>query len=120
MSVTWNDTGWLWIGFAIVTAGFAEQKGRSRWVWFVLGLLLGPLATALVVVWARPEPREAGLPSRDVRRDFAIGSGLAAAALAVVALTTGLAVFWIVAAVALLVAGVLTLLVSRVPAGRLR
>ena len=41
MGMTWNDSGWIWIGFALVTAGLAEQKGRSRWRWFVLGLLLG-------------------------------------------------------------------------------
>ena len=50
-----DNSGW-WFALAIVTAGLAEQKGRRRWVWFVLGLLVGPIATALVVVWARPEP----------------------------------------------------------------
>jgi hypothetical protein len=48
-----DNSGW-WLALAIVTAGLAEFKGRRRWVWFVLGLLLGPLATALVVIWARP------------------------------------------------------------------
>lgn len=47
--------GMFWLALAIITAGLAEQKGRSRWVWFLLGLLLGPLATALVVVWAPPQ-----------------------------------------------------------------
>jgi len=37
-----------------VTAGLAETKGRRRWLWFVLGLFLGPIATALVVIWDRP------------------------------------------------------------------
>jgi len=50
-----NNSGW-WLALAIVTAGLAEQKGRRRWVWFVLGLLIGPIATALVVVWDRPAP----------------------------------------------------------------
>jgi hypothetical protein len=49
----YDNSGW-WLALAIVTAGLAELKGRRRWVWFVLGLLLGPIATALVVVWARP------------------------------------------------------------------
>jgi hypothetical protein len=52
-TIVYDNGGW-WLALAIVTAGFAELKGRRRWVWFVLGLLLGPLATALVVVWARP------------------------------------------------------------------
>ena len=55
-TVVTQNSGW-WLALAIVTAGLAEQKGRRRWIWFVLGLLLGPIATALVVVWARPEPR---------------------------------------------------------------
>ena len=54
-NVVANNSAW-WLGLAIVTAGLAEQKGRRRWVWFVLGLLAGPLATALVVVWDRPAP----------------------------------------------------------------
>lgn len=49
------DSGWLWFGLAIVMAGLAEPKGRSRWRWFLLGLLLGPIATALVVLWALSE-----------------------------------------------------------------
>ena len=53
-TVVYENSGW-WLALAIVTAGLAEMKGRRRWIWFVLGLLLGPLATALVVVWARPD-----------------------------------------------------------------
>ncbi|QYF72306.1 hypothetical protein [Cryobacterium sp. PAMC25264] len=52
-TVVYENSGW-WLALAIVTAGLAEMKGRRRWVWFLLGLLLGPLATALVVAWARP------------------------------------------------------------------
>jgi hypothetical protein len=54
-NVIYDNSGW-WLALAIVTAGLAETKGRRRWVWFVLGLLIGPIATALVVVWPRPEP----------------------------------------------------------------
>jgi hypothetical protein len=53
-TVVYENSGW-WLALAIVTAGLAELKGRRRWVWFLLGLMLGPLATALVVVWARPD-----------------------------------------------------------------
>ena len=52
-TVVYENSGW-WFALAIVTAGLAETKGRRRWVWFLLGLLLGPLATALVVAWAWP------------------------------------------------------------------
>ena len=51
----YDNSGW-WLALAIVTAGLAEMKGRRRWTWFVLGLLFGPIATALVVIWARPTP----------------------------------------------------------------
>jgi hypothetical protein len=54
------DGGWLaggggWFTLALVNAGLAEQKSRSRLAWFLLSLLLGPLATLLVVVMAPPE-----------------------------------------------------------------
>ena len=58
-TVIYDNGGW-WLALAIVTAGLAESKGRRRWIWFVLGLFLGPLATALVVVWARPTPKVPG------------------------------------------------------------
>ncbi len=45
----------FWLTLAIVNAGLAEQKGRRRWIWFVLSLFIGPLATALIVVWPRAE-----------------------------------------------------------------
>ena len=102
-----QDSGWIWFGLAIVTAGLAEQKGRSRWRWFVLGLLLGPIATALVVLWARPE----GGVATDVRWNFAIGAGVAAAALVLVAVTSALWLLLIPAAIAALAAGLLAWLV---------
>jgi len=42
-----------WLTLAIVNAGLAENKGRGRWNWFLLSLLLGPIATYLIVVWER-------------------------------------------------------------------
>ncbi|QYH34963.1 hypothetical protein [Salinibacterium sp. M195] len=47
--------GWAWISLAIVTAGLAEMKHRGRWTWFLLALIFGPIATALVVIWRRPD-----------------------------------------------------------------
>ncbi|MDH6236350.1 hypothetical protein [Cryobacterium sp. CG_9.6] len=54
-SIVTDNSAW-WFALAIITAGLAETKGRRRWFWFVLGLLFGPLATALVVVWAPLSP----------------------------------------------------------------
>ncbi|MDJ0376453.1 hypothetical protein [Cryobacterium sp. PH31-L1] len=51
-----QDNWWLngggWLVLALVNAGLAEQKNRSRWNWFVISLFLGPVATFLIVVWA--------------------------------------------------------------------
>ena len=40
---------------ALINAGLAEQKGRSRLVWFLVSLVLGPLATLLIVALDRPK-----------------------------------------------------------------
>ncbi|WP_205683971.1 hypothetical protein [Cryobacterium aureum] len=51
-----QDNWWLngggWFVLALVNAGLAEQKNRSRWNWFLVSLFLGPLATFFIVVWA--------------------------------------------------------------------
>jgi hypothetical protein len=39
-----GDSGW-WFALALVNAGLAENKGRGRWNWFLLSLVLGPFAT---------------------------------------------------------------------------
>lgn len=39
---------------ALINAGLAETKKRSRLGWFLLSLILGPLATLLIVVLDRP------------------------------------------------------------------
>jgi len=38
---------------ALINAGLAETKGRSRLGWFLLSLVLGPLATLLIVILKR-------------------------------------------------------------------
>lgn len=45
----------FWFTLALINAGLAEQKGRSRLAWFVVSLFFGPIATALIVVWERPD-----------------------------------------------------------------
>ena len=39
-----------WGALALINAGLAQGKGRSGLYWFVISLLLGPLATLLIVV----------------------------------------------------------------------
>lgn len=45
------STALFWFTLAFINAGLAEQKGRGRLNWFLLSLMLGPVATALIVVW---------------------------------------------------------------------
>ena len=39
-----------WGTLALINAGLAQTKNRSRLNWFLLSLLLGPIATFLLVV----------------------------------------------------------------------
>ena len=39
-----------WGTLALVNAGLAQGKNRSGLAWFLVSLLLGPLATLLIVV----------------------------------------------------------------------
>lgn len=54
------ELGWLlfgmWLSIAILAGGFARTRRRGAWPWFVLTLVLGPIAAFLLVVWP---PREA-------------------------------------------------------------
>jgi bacteriorhodopsin len=45
------DYGISWLSLALVNAGLAQTKGRSRWYWFLFSVFLGPLATFFIVVW---------------------------------------------------------------------
>lgn len=45
-----------WGTLAIINAGLAQAKGRSGLVWFLGSLLLGPIATLLIVVLDRSQP----------------------------------------------------------------
>ena len=47
-----DDKGFVvgWGTLALINAGLAQSKGRSGMNWFVLSLLLGPLATFALVV----------------------------------------------------------------------
>ena len=50
-----------WGALALINAGLAESKGRGRLNWFLLSLLLGPIATLVIVATDRvPPPPSAG------------------------------------------------------------
>ena len=42
-----------WFSLALINAGLAQGKNRSGLNWFLLSLLLGPLATLLIVLSAK-------------------------------------------------------------------
>ena len=39
-----------WGTLALINAGLAQSKGRSRLGWFLASLLLGPIATLAIVI----------------------------------------------------------------------
>jgi hypothetical protein len=39
-----------WGTLALINAGLAQSKGRSGLMWFLVSLLLGPIATLLIVI----------------------------------------------------------------------
>ena len=43
-----------WGTLALINAGLAQSKGRSRGVWFLVSLLLGPIATFIIVITDNP------------------------------------------------------------------
>lgn len=42
-----------WGTLSLINAGLAQGKGRSGLAWFLLSLLLGPIATFFIVVLPR-------------------------------------------------------------------
>jgi hypothetical protein len=46
-----------WGTLALINAGLAQSKGRSRLMWFLVSLLLGPIATFLIVITDNPAPK---------------------------------------------------------------
>ena len=45
-----------WGTLALINAGLAQSKGRSRMAWFLASLLLGPIATFIIVITDKPSP----------------------------------------------------------------
>ncbi|MCX7016314.1 MAG: hypothetical protein NTW86_27790 [Candidatus Sumerlaeota bacterium] len=52
------DRGYVagWGTLALLNAGLAQGKGRSGLNWFLISLLLGPIATFLLVAFAHRLP----------------------------------------------------------------
>ncbi len=51
--------GFGWIGLALINAGIAQGKNRKGLNWFLISLLLGPIATFLLVVFFDKLPNTA-------------------------------------------------------------
>jgi hypothetical protein len=47
-----------WGTLALINAGLAQSKRRSRTAWFLASLFLGPIATLAIVVTDNPPPKE--------------------------------------------------------------
>lgn len=47
-----------WGTLSLINAGLAQSKGRSGFMWWLVSLLLGPIATFLIVIL----PRQPHLP----------------------------------------------------------
>jgi hypothetical protein len=48
-----------WGTLSLINAGLAQSKGRSGLIWWLLSLLLGPIATFLIVVFEPVRPPKA-------------------------------------------------------------
>ncbi len=48
-----DKSGWVagWGTLALLNAGLAQSKDRSGLLWFLISLLLGPIATFLLVAF---------------------------------------------------------------------
>ncbi len=55
--MTWESSalGALWLTVAIIAGGYARTRNRSAWTWFLLTLILGPIAAYLLVTWPARE-----------------------------------------------------------------
>jgi len=45
-----------WGTLSLINAGLAQSKGRPALMWWVISLLIGPIATLLIVVLPREGP----------------------------------------------------------------
>jgi len=47
-----------WGTLSLINAGLAQSKGRSGLLWWLLSLLLGPIATFLIVILEKVEKKK--------------------------------------------------------------
>ncbi len=47
-----------WGTLSLINSGLAQSKGRSGLIWFLVSLVLGPLATFLIVVLDKAPPKD--------------------------------------------------------------
>lgn len=89
-TTNWTLNGGGWFALALVNAGLAEQKNRSRLAWFLGSIVLGPIATAVIVMTARPvaEPTRTLRPFTDeADRYFSLAGVITILTLGVAVLT---------------------------------
>ena len=48
-----------WGTLSLINAGLAQSKGRAGLTWWFISLLLGPIATFLIVLMERADAQEA-------------------------------------------------------------
>ncbi len=84
MEETSYSVGWL--ALSLINAGLAQSKNRSGLAWWAGSLLLGPVATLLVVLSPRLEPGQREAVSS---RFVLIGVAVILAVLALLFLGTG-------------------------------
>jgi uncharacterized protein (DUF983 family) len=86
MDQSWISS-WGWVALALINAGLAEQKNRTRLGWFLGSLFVGPLATAYIVI-AAPAPPSDDLDMTPRRASDDPGYVILGVGLAIVALAT--------------------------------
>lgn len=45
-----------WGTLSLINAGLAQGKGRRGFIWWLISIFLGPIATFLIVILGRVEP----------------------------------------------------------------
>jgi hypothetical protein len=66
-----------WFTLSLINAGLAQSKNRSGLNWWLVSILLGPLATLLIVAWPPGGVEATPLPGRPTQNQaLVIGVGV--------------------------------------------